>query len=72
MKRKEIEAKIHEMSTFLSSGGGFGDPDALRDHLLKIEELKHREKMLNDRQVLYIAIGSLVVATISLLVSIFK
>ena len=71
-KQKSLEEKIHEMSTFFSSGNGYGDPDALRGHLLELEELKHREKMLNDRKALYIAVLSLVVAIVSLLISLFK
>lgn len=70
--QKSLKEQIHEMSTFFSSGGGYGDSDALREHLLELEELKHREKMKNDRKALYIAILSLVVATASLLVSFFK
>lgn len=70
--QKDLERKIHEMSTFSSSGYGYGDPDALREHLLELKELKHREKMLNDRRALYIAMLSLVVAIASLLISLFK
>lgn len=70
--QKSFKDQIHEMSTFFSSGGGYGEPDALRGHLLELEELKHREKMKNDKKALYIAVLSLVVAIASLLVSFFK
>ncbi len=71
-KQKGLEEKIHEMSSIFSQGGGFGDPDALRGHFLELEGLKHREKMLNDRKALYIAILSLVVAIASLIVTLLK
>lgn len=69
---KSLKEQIHEKSTFFSGGNGYGDPDALRGHLWELEELKHREKMQNDKKALYIAILSLAVAIASLLVSLFR
>jgi hypothetical protein len=65
---KSLKERIHEKSTL----NGYGDPDALRGHLWELEELKHREKMQNDKKALYIAILSLAVAIASLLVSLFR
>ncbi|MCH7377377.1 hypothetical protein MM182_18650 [Aeromonas sp. MR19] len=71
-KDQELSNKIEELVHFHSQGGGFGDPDALKEHEWKIEQLKHERQMLISRKVERIEILSIVIAILSLLIGVFQ
>ncbi|KHT23410.1 hypothetical protein [Pectobacterium carotovorum] len=72
MNKKEIAEEIEKLTNYHKLGGGFGDPDAQREHELKIELLKHKQQMIESKKSNYIAIASLIIAIISLLISLFN
>lgn len=42
MNNKEIREGLENLVFYQSRGGGFGDPDAQREHESQIEHLKHK------------------------------
>jgi hypothetical protein len=72
MNKKEITKELEKLTSYHEQGGGFGDPDAQREHELKIELLKHKQKLLESKKSNYIAIASLIIAISSLIVSLFN
>lgn len=71
MNKKEITKELENLVSYHERGDGFGDPDAQREHELKIELLKHKQKILESKKSNYIAIASLVIAIISLIIALF-
>ncbi|WJV64997.1 hypothetical protein PCO86_11635 [Pectobacteriaceae bacterium CE70] len=56
MNKKAIEKELEKLTTYHEQGGGFGDPDAQKEHELKIELLKHQQKLIESKKSNYIAI----------------
>lgn len=72
MNKKEITKELEKLTSYSEQGGGFGDSDAQREHELKIELLKHKQKLIESKKNNYIATASLVIAIISLVISLFN
>ncbi|WP_170158981.1 hypothetical protein [Brenneria alni] len=51
MNKKEIAEQLEKLTNYHEQGGGFGDPDAQREHELKIELLKHQQKLVESKKV---------------------
>ena len=71
-KDQEIANRIEELVRLYFQGGGFGDPDALKEHEWEIERLKHERQMLISRKVERIERLSIWIAIFSLLIGILQ
>ncbi|GAB5991628.1 hypothetical protein [Aeromonas enteropelogenes] len=71
-KDQEIANRIEELVHLYSQGGGFGDPDALKEHEWEIERLKHEREMLISRKVERIERFSICITILSLLIGIIQ
>ncbi|ECW1624113.1 hypothetical protein ABNJ53_000763 [Salmonella enterica] len=72
MNKKAIEKELEKLTTYHERGGGFGDPYVEKEHELKIELLKHQQKLIESKKSNYIAIASLIIAILSLIISLFN
>lgn len=62
---KDLDKEIEEMISECSSGGGFGDPNALKAHEWKIEYLKHQQTLKLSSKIKKIETLSICIAMFS-------
>jgi len=69
---KERERQLEELVSVYERGGGFGDPDAAKEHERKIDLLKHEQLLRVSKSNNRIAIFNIVIAVVNVAILIYQ
>lgn len=68
-KEDQINQEIEDLINIYGRGGGFGDPDAQKEHEWKIKQLQHKQSLIVAKKVKVIEIASVLIALCSLILT---
>lgn len=71
-KSKKIGNELEELVSLHERGGGFGDPDAVKEHERKIDLLKHKQIQEVSKSNNRIAIFNMIIAIVNVAILIYQ
>ena len=71
-RSKKIEAELDELVSVHEQGGGFGDPDAVKEHERKIDLLKHKQIQEVSKSNNRIAVFNIAIALVNVGILIYQ